>query len=350
VLPAASSYPALTLTVNVSASAPAGVTNVATIAGGGETNTANDTASDPTTIGTGGGSAAITLVQHVGKDAGATTSSTLAFASTNTAGNWLAVAIRAGRPGQVFTVTDTRGNTYRRALQYDETLDAVTLGLYYAENIASGPNTVTVTDTLTGGTLRFAIFEYSGVATSNSLDGTVVISEGLSGSVSSGSVTTTANGDLILGVMSTADEATYTAGSGFTLQERVPAAPGAKLAVLDRLQATAGPIAATATISGGQRAGIELTEAGPDKTPAHEATTLSILLSHGDGPDPVPRFRADRADKDRSRVFRAACARDVPGETARRGVAEVGRYRRPSDRRNGADHGDHAPRGPPCAQ
>ena len=49
-LAAGSNYPALTLTVNVSASAPATVTNVAAVSGGGETNTANDTASDPTTI------------------------------------------------------------------------------------------------------------------------------------------------------------------------------------------------------------------------------------------------------------------------------------------------------------
>ncbi len=52
------SYPAITLTVNVSASAPGSVTNVATVSGGGETNTANNTASDPTTVipvGGGGG-------------------------------------------------------------------------------------------------------------------------------------------------------------------------------------------------------------------------------------------------------------------------------------------------------
>jgi uncharacterized repeat protein (TIGR01451 family) len=44
------SYPALTLTVNVAANAPASVTNTANVSGGGEINTANDTASDPTTI------------------------------------------------------------------------------------------------------------------------------------------------------------------------------------------------------------------------------------------------------------------------------------------------------------
>src|SRR5215470_7314784 len=57
---------------------------------------------------------AITLVQHTSKDAGTTTSTSLAFPAANTAGNWLAVAIRAGSPNEVFTVTDSRGNTYRK--------------------------------------------------------------------------------------------------------------------------------------------------------------------------------------------------------------------------------------------
>jgi uncharacterized repeat protein (TIGR01451 family) len=50
VLANGSSYPVITVTVNVPTNAPASVTNSATVGGGGETNTANDTASDPTTI------------------------------------------------------------------------------------------------------------------------------------------------------------------------------------------------------------------------------------------------------------------------------------------------------------
>jgi uncharacterized repeat protein (TIGR01451 family) len=49
-LAAGAAYPPITFTVNVSASAPAGLTNVASVSGGGETNLANNTASDPTTI------------------------------------------------------------------------------------------------------------------------------------------------------------------------------------------------------------------------------------------------------------------------------------------------------------
>jgi hypothetical protein len=46
----AGGYPPITLTVDVPANIPDSFTNTATVSGGGETNTGNDTASDPTTI------------------------------------------------------------------------------------------------------------------------------------------------------------------------------------------------------------------------------------------------------------------------------------------------------------
>ena len=50
VLAAGASFPGLTVTVSVANNAPASVTNTATVSGGGELNTANDSASDPATI------------------------------------------------------------------------------------------------------------------------------------------------------------------------------------------------------------------------------------------------------------------------------------------------------------
>ncbi|MGB7218689.1 MAG: DUF4038 domain-containing protein [Vicinamibacterales bacterium] len=49
-LAATASYPVITLTVTVASTAPASVTNTASVSGGGETNTANDTATDVTAI------------------------------------------------------------------------------------------------------------------------------------------------------------------------------------------------------------------------------------------------------------------------------------------------------------
>ena len=85
----------------------------------------------------------IALVQHVGKDAGTTTTSTLTFNSANTAGNFIAVAIRGGLSNsQVFTVKDSNSNTYKQAKQIGSSGSAVTSAIYYAENIKGGANTV----------------------------------------------------------------------------------------------------------------------------------------------------------------------------------------------------------------
>jgi IPT/TIG domain-containing protein len=200
----------------------------------------------------------IALVQHTSKDAGTTTSSSfsLAFVSANAAGNWIAVVIRAGKSGQVFTVTDSKGNTYRKAIQFNETVDGTTLGIFYAENIFGGPNTVTVSDTISG-TMRFAILEYSGVALANSLDGAAVVGQGTSASPSM-SLTTTANGDLLLAAISTANPANFTAGSGYSIEETVPAEPNTKLIAEDRVQTTAGSASASASLGASDNWGAAL--------------------------------------------------------------------------------------------
>lgn len=57
------SAPAITLTVDVAANAPSSVTNTATVAGGGESDTSNDTASDPTAIDAASDSPDLTLTK-----------------------------------------------------------------------------------------------------------------------------------------------------------------------------------------------------------------------------------------------------------------------------------------------
>src|SRR5229473_505655 len=192
--------------------------------------------------------AAITLVQHTSKDAGTTTTSSLSFTSANTAGNLIAVCVRGGlSSSQVFTIVDSNGNTYRQASQIGFTTSAVTLAVYYAENIKSGANTVTVSDTVSG-PLRFAILEYSGVAVANSLDASVSAT-GLGSAPNSGNLTTTASGDLLLGTIATADSTTFTAGSGYALRDIVPAQPNTKLVTEDQVQTTVGVTSAGASLA-----------------------------------------------------------------------------------------------------
>src|SRR5438876_991915 len=234
----------------------------------------------------------ITLVQHTGKDAGTTTSSTLAFTSSNTAGNWIGVAIRAGRSNQVFTITDSRGNTYRKAVQFNVTLDAPngdTSAIYYAENIGGGVKTVTVANSISG-TLRFAIDEYSGVATANSLDGTAG-AQGSGVSANSGNATTTNNGDLLFAAISIANPAGVTAGSGYKVEDLVPGAPNTKLIMEDQIQASAGTVSAVATLgtsdvwgatlgafraaSGGGGTAPTITSLNPTSGPVGTAVTIT---------------------------------------------------------------------------
>jgi len=190
----------------------------------------------------------IALVQHIGRDAGTTTTTTLAFNSANTAGNFIAVAIRGGLSNaQVFTVKDSNSNTYMQAKQIGSSGSAVTSAIYYAENIKPGANTITVTMTVSG-PLRIDILEYSGVATSNSLDATAAATT-TSTSPNSGNLTTTANGDLLLGMVATADSDAFTSGSGYTARDFVPVEPNTKLVTEDQIQSTAGTASAPATLS-----------------------------------------------------------------------------------------------------
>jgi hypothetical protein len=190
----------------------------------------------------------ITLVQHTSLDAGTVTSSTLGFTSNNTAGNWIAVVVRAGNSSsQAFTITDSNGNIYHQALQLGVTANPITVGIYYAENIKGGANTITVSDTVLA-PLRFAILEYAGVATTNSLDVTAT-AQGISTSPNSGNATTTSNGDLLLGAVVATNTAVFTAGTGYKIEESVPAEPNTKLIGEDQIQSISGIASASASLA-----------------------------------------------------------------------------------------------------
>ena len=198
----------------------------------------------------------IALVQQAGRDAGTTSSATLAFPSVNTAGNLIVVCVRASGLGQAFTLSDSNGNVYRRATQFNVTLDGVTLGIFYAENIRGGSNTVSVANSQSG-TLRFGIMEYTGVATSNALDVTAT-AEGTGTTANSGLAQTTVNGALLVGAIMTANASSVAPSGGYTVRTSVPNSAGAKLVVEDRVQPTAGPASASATLAASDTWGVAL--------------------------------------------------------------------------------------------
>src|SRR5262249_48313143 len=97
VLAPKASYPDITLTVDVSSTAPGFVTNTATVAGGGEQNTSNDTAND------------VTTVIQTGPDPTITKTHSGSFVRTQT-GTYTITVTNAGLTaldGTAVTVTDT---------------------------------------------------------------------------------------------------------------------------------------------------------------------------------------------------------------------------------------------------
>lgn len=92
------SFPTITVTVSVAANAAASVTNQATVSGGGDTNAANNTASDPTTITPFSAAADLTLAKtHPGNFVQGQTGATYSLVVTN---------IGASASTGVVTVTD----------------------------------------------------------------------------------------------------------------------------------------------------------------------------------------------------------------------------------------------------
>jgi uncharacterized repeat protein (TIGR01451 family) len=137
-LAASQSYPAITLTVNVASNAPASVTNSVTVSGGGEINTSNNSASDPTTINAGSVSITVGTVpaglSFSVNGASYTSSQTLSF----TSGELVTIATtspQAGQTGERFvfqnwsdsgaishTVTASAGATFTATFQRETQL------------------------------------------------------------------------------------------------------------------------------------------------------------------------------------------------------------------------------------
>ncbi len=157
-LAAGASYPVITLTVNVASDAPASVTNTASVSGGGQTNTTNDTASDPTTINqladltiakshTGDftrGQTGATYSITVTNSGSAATSGTVTVTDTLPSGLTATAIAGTGWSCVLGTLTCTRSD----ALAAGSSYPAITLTVNVAANAAASvTNTATVSGT-----------------------------------------------------------------------------------------------------------------------------------------------------------------------------------------------------------
>ena len=164
-----------------------------------------------------------------------------------TASNAIILGVTYGNTDPTITVTDNYGNGYARAIKTYDAGHNQGCAIFYSINVRGGAShTVTVNFSAPVAYLALGIHEYSGVASLDVTSGSI----GNGTSISSGSATTTAGGDLLFGC--TAEDQvghgdTFTAGAGFT--KRVDLGNAAAYADEDAIQSTAGPAAATFTLS-----------------------------------------------------------------------------------------------------
>ncbi|HKP36537.1 MAG TPA: hypothetical protein VJT71_06735 [Pyrinomonadaceae bacterium] len=146
-LAAGASYPAITVTVNVANNAASSVTNSAAVSGGGQTNTSNDTATDPTTINqlpdmtiakshTGNftqGQTGATYTLTATNSGFAATSGTVTVTDTLPAGLTATAISGTGWTCVLATLTCTRSNALAAGASYA----AITVTVNVANNAAS---------------------------------------------------------------------------------------------------------------------------------------------------------------------------------------------------------------------
>ncbi len=139
----------------------------------------------------------------------------------------------------VQSVKDSAGNTYKLAIG-PTSGTALQQSIYYAADIVSGGNTVTVAFSAAAAFPDVRILEYRGVTAVDVTAGT----SGNSASASSGAATTTGANELIFGA-NTVATTTGAAGSGFTSRVITPDGDIAE----DKVVTAAGNNSATATLT-----------------------------------------------------------------------------------------------------
>src|SRR6267378_5758549 len=164
---------------------------------------------------------------------------TVTFPAAQAAGDLNVIAVGWNdTTATVTSVTDTKGNSYARAVGPTAYPGIVTQSIYYARNIAAaaaGGNSVTVKFNVPAVYVDVRILEYSGLDTAAPLD----VAAGAAGSAAtndSGALTTTGPNELLFAANITTGF-TDAAGTGFT--SRVITSPDSDIAE-DRVLATAG--------------------------------------------------------------------------------------------------------------
>jgi hypothetical protein len=158
-------------------------------------------------------SAGVKFVQVNYKTSHSASSLAVPYLSAQTAGNLNIVVVGWNDSTSVVSsITDSKGNTYMRAVG-PTAGTKLTQSIYYAKNIAAGSNTVSVTFNTAVLYPDVRVLEYSGADKANPLDVTAAAA-GASLASTSGPASTTSLDELIFGAGTTFNA--YYPGTGFT--------------------------------------------------------------------------------------------------------------------------------------
>lgn len=204
--------------------------------------------------------AATAFVQSKSTQGTGTSATTIAatFTANVAAGNLIAVAVAWLGTTQTASVADSLGNTYTAGTIVDG--GGRRHQAFYAKNISGGANTVTVTFSDAVAYRDLIVHEISGADTTAPLDVSAQQWQAAPGTATdgatSGSATTTVGGCYIFGAtfgnsIATVVAGDIVAGTNFTTREQMLGGADAIAAESeDRIQASAGSVAATFTLTG----------------------------------------------------------------------------------------------------
>lgn len=184
---------------------------------------------------------------------GATSSTTVAVTLPSTVGSGHALFVSVGTASAtdtIVSITDDKGNTYTVADQTHNTIGAYTWVTAYIINVANAPQTITATWGSSNPFSAIMVDEASGIATSSAIDGhssqkfgdPTPVGTGAN-AVTSGSITTTVNGDIIYSSTVDCTSLGLVNGTGFTAIQSVASTFYSQ----SLIQSSAGSIAGTLT-------------------------------------------------------------------------------------------------------
>ena len=260
-----------TMTVTVGSSTPTGTYSIVVTASGGGIQQNAVISLTVTAV-----SATISYVQgNYATPQGSQTSVSVPFNAAQVAGDLNVVSVGWNdSTATVSSVTDTKGNTYTRAIGPTVQAGYATQSIYYAKNIvaaAAGSNSVTVAFSAGATSPDVRVLEYSGADHNNPVD-IAVAGSGNSTSSSSGSATTTNPTDLIFGANLVQ---TLTSGPGNGLTSRMITQPDGDIAE-DQMATTTGSYSATAPLSS---SGPWIMQMVAFRTPSNLPTLVSISVT-----------------------------------------------------------------------